>query len=374
MSWPLKYDPASQSISFGGRDKTLYPNTLAPFDQAALAAGDVSRTYCDRDRERRPRSENKHSEVGNEKVEDTSAEGTNPESRCAIATTLNIRTSISFTNHDESGESMQKQKRFVKSLARGKWNRYRRQYTSNTSYEAHNPAITLSTPNDASTPFDSAANMPYLTLSEAQCATLNSQGVRALVSVDQNIEGCEWSSDSFLVSPAPAAVILTVGNGLLTVNNGLGMSEAISTLPKRFSSTQMSVGEKRAPAEANTPAPQERLGYKHQNKDLSCALKKPSFFHRLLHPTENIIKPAIQFATKIFFPKHDKPQQSEKQAWDLDIEKNGSSKRDVKQWRAKEAHRPLFTQKWVQIVANVVDKGREKEKEGGCGKDGRGWR
>ena len=371
MSWPLKYDPASQSISFGGRDKTLYPNSLGPFDQVALAAADVSRTYRDRDRESRPRSENRPPEVGDEIVEDTSAEGTNPEGRYALDPSLDIRTSISYTKHDELEEPMQKQTRFVKSLARGKWNRYRRQYTSNTSHEAHHPTITLCTPDSASTPFDSTANMPYLTLSEAQCATLNSQGVRALVSVDQNIEG-EWSSDSFLVGPAAAAVILTVGNGLLTVNNGLGMSEAISTLPKRFSSTQMSVGEKRAPAEANTPAPQERFGYKHQNKDLSSALKKPSFFHRLLHPTENIIKPALQFATKILFPKHDKLQQSEKQAWDLDIEKNVFSKRDVKQWRAKEARRPLFTQKWVQIVANVVDKGREEE-EGVCEKNGEGW-
>ena len=373
MSWPLKYDPASQSISFGGRNKTLYPNSLAPFDQAALVAGDVSRTSCDRERERRPRSENIRPAVGEEKFEDTSAEGANPEGRCAIDTTMDIRTSISYTKHDELEESMQKQKRFVKSLARGKWNRYRRQYTSNTSYEAHNPTITLSTPDDASTPFDSTANMPYLTLSEAQCATLNSQGVRELVLVDQNIEGGEWSSDSFLVDPA--AVVLTVGDGLLTVGNGLGIIEArSSTLPNRCSSPQMSIEENQAPAEANTPPPQERFGYKHQNKDLSSALKKPTFFHRLLHPTENIIKPALQFATKILFPKHDKLQQSEKQAWDLDIEKNVSSKRDVKQWRAEEAHRPLFTQKWVQIVANVVDKGREKdEEEGGCEKDGEGW-
>ena len=208
---------------------------------------------------------------------------------------------------------MRKQKRFVKSLARGKWNRYGHQYTSNTSYEAHNPTITLSTHDGASVPFDSGANVPYLTLSEAQCATLNSQGVRELVLIDQNVKGAEWSSDSFL--PDPAALIFTVGNGLLTVGHGLGIIEArSSTLPNRCPSPQMSVAEKQAPAEANTPAPRERFGYKHQNKDLSCALKKPTFFHRLLHPTENIIKPALQFATKILFPKHDKLQQSEKQA------------------------------------------------------------
>ena len=362
MSWPLRYDPASQSISFGGRDKTLYPNSLAPFDHVALAAADVSRTFRTRDRESRPRSEHKSSKVENEKIENTSLGGTTSEGRCAIDTTEDITTSISYTKHDELGESMQKQTRFVRSLARGKWNRYRRQYTSNTSYEAHNPTITLSTHERASAPFDSTANMPYLTLSEAQCATLNSQGVRALVPVEHNNEGVEWSSDSFLVNPV--ADIFTVENSLLNVSNRLGVIETrSSTVPNRCSSTQMSIKEKQAPTEADTPAPQERFGYKHQNKNKSCALKKPSLIQRLLHPTENIIKPALQFATRVFCFQHNDNRiqhQSEEaeQASSVDLEKNVPSKRDVKESRAKRTYyRPFFGQKWVQNVINFAEEG-----------------
>ena len=345
MSWPLKYDPASQSISFGGRDKTLYPNSLAPFDQVALVAADVSRTYCDCDRERRPSPGNRYSEVGNEKVEDISAEGTNPAGRCATDTSLNDTTFISYTKLNQVEDSRQKQKRFVQSLARGKWNRYRRQYTSSTSYEAHNTANSLSTHGHESSFPKPPTNMPYFTLREAHRATHDSQPARVLSLKDRANEGEQWSSDSFLVNHA--AIIPTTEESVVLFDVDIVMSEARSS---------------------NLPG-------KNQTHDPDVIHTTQNLFQRLLHPHETFIKPALQLATKIFcLPLNNKKiqQQSEKQAQasDVDLEKDVLSKRDVKEWRARRGgYKPFFSRKWVQSVAKIVEKEKEGE-EGRCEKDG----
>lgn len=348
MSWPLKYDPASQSISFGGRNKTLYPNSLTPFDQVALAAADVSRTYCDRDRERRPRPGNGHSEVGGDKVVDASAEGTNPEGRCTTDTSLNYTTFISYTKLTQVEDSRQKQKRFVESLARGKWNRYRRQYTSSTSNEAHNPTNSLSTHGHASSVPIPPTNMPYLTLSEACLATLNHQAARELGREDPLIEVGEWSSDSLLVDYA--TIIPTTEESLVIFDVDMVMSEArLGTLAGR-----------------------------NQTHDPNFIHTTQTFFQRLLHPHENIIKPALQLATKMFcLPHNNKIQHSEKQAQasDVDLEKNVPlSKREVKEWRARRGgYKPLFSGEWMQNVAKAVENVRKGE-EGRHEKDVGGWR
>ena len=381
MSWPLKYDPASQSISFGGRDKTLYPNNLAPFDQAALAAGDVNHTYCDRDRERRPRPGNEHFEVRDEKVEDKNTEITgSEEDRCATDTSLERTTSIPYTKINQLEESCQKQKRFVKSLARGKWNRYRRQYSLHTSHEAHNSTDSLSTHDHTSTSPNFPTNAPHLTLSEARRVTLNNQAARELALKDRTSEGNKWSSDSFLVDPV--AVILTTEKALLTVKTHLSMTEArLSTPPETCCSPQPSMGEKQTLIVANPPAPNEQFVYTHQNKkrngELTVTHTAQNLFQRLLHPHDTIIKPALQLATRVFcLKRHNKiRQQSEKRASDADIAKNKvPSKRDVKEWRARRGYcRLLFSRKWVQSVAKAIEKGREREDSGrwgGCEKDG----
>ena len=364
MSWPLKYDPASQSISFGGRDKTLYPNSLAPFDQATLAAGDVSRICCDRDRSRRPRPENEIFGVGDEKIENKKAGGTGSgEYRCAFDTSLHNTTSISYTKINQLEES--KQKRFVKSLARGKWNRYRRQYTSNTSYEAHKSTNSLSTNDSASAFPHSPTNVPYLTLSEARCAALNNQAPRDLSLKDRTIEGDKWNSVSLPASPA--AIIPTTKTVPVIFDVNLGMSEArLSTLTERCYSPQSSLGEKQALTRANAPARKDRFVFKHQNEEMSRELNirhKQGFFQKLLHPKENIIKPAVQLATEVFCSKHNKIQQPEKQPLGVDIVKKVLSKRVVKEWRAMRGYRPLFSQKWVQSVAKAIEKGKEKKEE-----------
>ena len=364
MSWPLKYDPASQSISIGGRDKTLYPNSLARFDQATLAAGDVSRTCCDRDRSRRPRPENEIFGVKDEKTENQKAGGTGSgEDRCAFDTSLDNTTSISYTKINQLEES--RQKRFVESLARGKWNQYRRQYTSNTSYEAHKSTNSLST-NDSAFAFPhSPTNVPYLTRSEARRAALNDQAPRDLSLKDRTIEGNKWRPVSLPASPA--AVIRIMGKDLVIINIDLGMSEARpSSLTERCYSPQSSVGEKQALIGANAQPREERFVFKRQNKEMSRELDvrhKQGFFHKLLHPKENIIKPAIQLATEIFCLKHNKIQQREKRPLGVDIVKKVLSKRDVKEWRAMRGYRPLFSQKWVQSVAKAIEKGKEKARE-----------
>lgn len=294
MSWPLKYDPASQSISFGGRDKALYPNSLAPFDQAALAARDVSRTYCDRGRERRPRPGNEHFEVRDEKVEDKNTEDTgSEEDRYATVTSLDRTTSMPNTEINQLEESKQKQKRFVKSLARGKWNRYRRQYSSHTSYEAHSSTNGLSTNDLTSTSPNFPTNVPHLTLSEARRVTLNNQAARELALKDQTTQAGKFSPDSFLVNPP--AMVPTMKKDLVVFN----MSEARSgTSTKRCSGPQMSVKEKQALIEPNTPAPQERFVVKHQIMDI---IREPrGFFQCLLHPHDTIIKPALNSPLKSF--------------------------------------------------------------------------
>ena len=365
MSWPLKYDPASQSISFGGRDKTLYPNSLAPFDQAALAAGDVSRICCDPDRSRRPRPENGVLEVGNERVEDKIAEGTSSgDDRCAFDTSLHYTTSMSYKKINQLEES--RRKRFVERLARGKWNRYRRQYTSNTSYEAHSSTNSLSTTDRASAFRHSPTNVPYLTLSETRRAALNDQAPREFGLKDRTIEGGIWSSVPWPVSPA--VIIRTMGKDLVIVDIDPGMSEAkSSTLTERCCSPQSSVGEKQALIRATASARKERFVFKHRHKGKSPehnVRHKQSCIQRLLHPKDNIIKPAIQLATEVFCLKHNKIQQAEKQSLDADIAKKVPSKRDVKEWRAMRGYRPLFSQKWVQSVAKAIEKGKEKEKSG----------
>ena len=336
MSWPLKYDPASQSISFGGRNKTLYPNSLAPFDQAALAAGDISRTYCGRGGERRPRRENELFEVGSEKVEYKNAEGTgSEEDRRPIDTSLDIANSISYTKSDQREESRQKQKRFVESLARGKWNRYRRQYTSNTSTEAHNSTNSFSTNDCASTSPQTPTNMPYLTVCEARGATLNNQAARVLGLKDWTIEIGEWSSDSFLADPAAIIPAMEKNLAIFDVDPGISEAES-STLPERCYSPQLNTSEKQALVIANAPATQEKLVFKHQNKDPSresnITQNAQSFLQRLLHPTDTIIKPALQFATKVFCFQHNKnnkiQQRSEKQASDVDAVKSVPSKEE----------------------------------------------
>ena len=365
MSWPLNYDPASHSISFGGRDRSLYPNGLAPFDQAALVAGYVTRTYCDRDSERRSRPGNEHLEVGDGKFEDKNAKGNgSEEDRCAFDTTLDKTTSISYTKPDQPEVSRQKQKRFVESLARGKWKRYRRQYTSNISDEAHITTDSLPTHGHTSTFPKTLTNMPYLTLPEARHAALNNQAARELGLKTRTIEGGKWSSVSLLADPA--AFILTTGTGPAIVDTDLWMSEArLSAIPERWYSPQSSMEEKRALVVATTSAPKEQSVDKHQNKETTLEPNiihtTQNFLQHLLHPHENIIKPALQLATKLLCFQHtSKIQQPEKQAqaWDVDIEKNVPlSKRDVKKWRARRGyHRPLFSWKLVQSVAKIVEK------------------
>ena len=366
MSWPLNYDPASHSISFGGRDRSLYPNGLAPFDQAALVAGYVTRTYCDRDSERRSRPGNEHLEVGDGKFEDKNAKGNgSEEDRCAFDTTLDKTTSISYTKPDQPEVSRQKQKRFVESLARGKWKRYRRQYTSSISDEAHITTDSLPTHGHTSTFPKTLTNMPYLTLPEARHAALNNQAARELGLINRTIEGGKWSSGSLLADPA--AIIITTEKGLVIVDIDLGMSEArLSTRPERCCSPQSSMEERQALVVANAPAPKEQSVDKHQNKDITLEPNiihtTQTLFQRLLHPHENIIKPALQLATKLLCFQHtSKIQQPEKQAQacDVDIEKNvPSSKSDVRELKAKKGYyRPLFSQKWVQRVAKIVEKG-----------------
>ena len=365
MSWPLKYDPASQSISFGGRDKILYPNSLAPFDQAALAAGDVSRTYCDRDRSRRPRPKNGLFEVGDKEAENIKAEDTGPgEDRCAIDTSLHDTTSISYRKNNQLEES--RQKRFVESLARGKWNRYRRQYTSNTSYEAQKSINSLSTTNHASAFRHCPTDVPYLALSETHRAALTDQGPGELGLKDRTIEGGIWNSVPLPASPA--VIIRIMGKDLAILDVDFGMSEArLSTITERCFSPHMSLGEKQALVGANAPAPKERLVFKNQIKGMSRKLNvshKQSFLQRLLHPKDNVIKPAIQLATEVFCSKHNKIQQPETRPLGVDVAKKVLSKRDVKEWRAMRGYRPLFSQKWVQSVAKAIEKGKEKEKSG----------
>ena len=364
MSWPLKYDPASQSISFGGRDKILYPNSLAPFDQATLAAEDVSRTCCDRDRSRRPRPKNGAFEVGDEKVEDKKTEGTSSgDDRCALNISQYNTISISYTKINQLEES--RQKRSMESLARGKWNRYRRQYTSNTSYEAHKSTNSLSTNGRASTSPRFPLKVPYLTLSEARRAALGNQLPRELGLKDRNIERGKWSSGSLPANHA--AIISIMEKDLVIVDIDLGMSGAkLSTLTERCYSPHISVGEKRALVGANAAARKERFVFKHQNKEMGRELNvrhKQSFLQRVLHPQENIIKPAIQLAIEVFCSKHNKIQQRERQPLGGDFAKKVLSKRDVKEWRAVRGYRPLFSQKWVQSVAKAIEKGKEKEKE-----------
>ena len=361
MSWPLKYDPASQSISFGGRDKTLYPNSLAPFDQATLAAGDVSRICCDRDRSRRPRPENEIIGVGEEKIENKKAGGTGSgENRCAFDTSLHNTTSISYTKINQLEES--RQKRFVESLARGKWNRYRRQYTSNTSGEAHKLNNSLSTHDRASAFTHCPTNIPYLTLSKARRAALNNQAPRDLSLKDRTIEGDK--SNSVSLPASPAAIITTIKTVPVIVDVNLGMSEArLSTLTERCCSPHMSAGEKQALARADAPAMKERFVFKDRNKGMSRehVRQKQGFFQKLLHPKENIIKPAVQLATEVFCSKDNKIPQRDKQPLGVDIAKKVLSKRDVKEWRAMRGYRPLFSQKWVQSVAKAIEKRKEKK-------------
>ena len=362
MSWPLKYDPASQSISFGGRDKTLYPNSLAPFDQAALAAGDVSRTYCDHNRSRRPRPENEVFGVGDEKVEDKEADDAGSrEDRCICDTPLYNTTCISYTTINQLEES--RQKRFMESLARGKWNRYRRQYTLNTSYEAHKSANSLSTTDRASAFRHCPTDVPYLALFETHRAALADQGPGELGLKDRSIEGEIWNSVPLPASPA--VIIRMMGKDLAILDVDLGMSEArLGTITERCFSPHMSVGEKQALVGA---APKERVVFKNQIKGMSRELNvshKQSFLQRLLHPKDNIIKPAIQLATEVFCSKHNKIQQPETRPLGVDVAKKVLSKRDVKEWRAMRGYRPLFSQKWVQSVAKAIEKGKEKEKSG----------
>ena len=358
MSWPLKYDPASQTISFGGRDKTLYPNSLPPFDQAALTAGDVTRTCCDRYRLRRTSPGNALCEVEVEKAEDTGS----GEDRCALDTSVYNTTSCTKVNQLEG----LRQKRFVESLARGKWNRYRRQYTSNTSYEAHKSTNGLSANYREPTFPLYPTNAPYVTRSEAGCADLNNQAARKLGLNDRNIEGGNWSSVS---GPASAAAIIpTTGKDLVIVDVHLDMSEAkLSTLTERCCSPQLSAGEKQALVEANARAGKERFVFKNGDKEMSREVNvrhKQGFFQRVLHPKENIIKPAIQLAFKVFSLKHNKIREPEKQPSDVEIAKQVLSKRDVKEWGVKRGYRPLFSQKLVQSIAKAVEKGKDEEKSG----------
>ena len=337
MSWPLNYDPASQSMSFEGRDKALYPNSLASFEQAVLAAGDICLTYCDRGSNRRPSPENAIFEFGYKKVENKEAEGTGSgEDCCAFDTSLHDTTSISHTDFDELEES--RQKRFEESLARGKWNRYRRQYTSNTSYEAHKSPNSFFIHDRASTHPNFPTNLPYVYLSVGGCAALSDQALRDLSLKNRTSEGGEWSSVSWPVSPA--ASIITAEKDLVIVNIDHGTSEAKSrNLSEKPCSPQSSVEEKPAPIRAYPCPRQAHFAFKLPNKKTSRDLNvrhKQSFFQRLLHPKENIIKPLIQLATEIFCLKHNKIELPEKQPLDVDIPKS---------------------------VAKAVEKGSEKEKE-----------
>lgn len=376
MSWPLKYDPASQSISFGGRDKNLYPNSLAPFDQAALAAGDVSRTYRDRDSGRGPRPENEHFELGEEKVEDNNNEGTaSVVDHCPFDPSLDHTTSISYTRISQLEDPRQKQKEFVESLTRGKWNRYRRQCSSNTSCEAQDPTNSLSIIDHTSTFPHSPTHVPYLTFSDARRATLNNQATRELDLKDQSIKGKKWGSVSW--SAESAAITLTMEKDLAIPDINLALSEArLSTPTERCCSPQLSVGEKQALVEANAPAPKDRFVFKHSNKELTrdpnIIHNTQNFFQRLLHPHANIIEPVLRLVTKVFCLKHNNKiqQQAEKRASEVDV----PSKRDVKQWRARRGdYRPLFSGKWVQSIAKAIERGNESEgrgRPGVCEKNG----
>lgn len=362
MSWPLKYDPASQSISFGGRDKTLYPNSLVPFDQAVLAAGDVCRTYCDHDSSRRPSPENEFIGVADEKFENKKAGGTgSAEDRCALDRSLHSATSISYTKIDQLEES--KQKRFVESLARGKWNRYRRQYTSNRSYEAPKSTNSLPTDGRASAFPNSPSNLPYLALSDTRCAPFNNQAPRDLSLKDRTTKGGEWSSVSLPASPGEIITITEEDPAIIYSDHSISESKP-STLPERPCSPHSSLEEKRAPIRAFACPRQARIAFNFWNKGTSCGPNvrhKQSFFQKLLHPRESIIKPVIRLATKVFCLKQNKIQQGEKDALGVDITGKVLSKRDVKEWRAMRGYGPLFTRKWVQSVAKAVEKGREKE-------------
>ena len=335
MSWPLKYDPASQSISFGGRDKALYPNSLVPFDQAVLASGDICRTYSDRDSSRRSMPENELFGIADE-VDNKKAEGTSPgEDRCAFDTPLHNTTSISYPETNQLEET--KQRRFVESLARGKWNRYRRQYTSKTSYEAHKSTNSLSTNDRVSTFYHFPPYVPYLTLSDGPCATLNNQSPRDLGLEDRTIGRGEWSSVS--LSPIPTAIYHTMEKDLVIVTINHDTSEAKPSTPtERHCSPQSRMEKKQVPIRAYACPRQARFVFGHQNKRTSRELSgshKESFLRKLLHPHENIIKPALQLATEVFCLKQDKMQQNEKQPLDVDSAEQVLSYGDVKEWRAE---------------------------------------
>ena len=346
MSWPLKYDPASQSISFGGRDKALYPNGLVPFDQAVLAAGDFCRTYHDRNSGRSPGRENELFEVGGKKVESKKAESTSPgEDRCASETPLHNTASISYPKSNQVEES--RQRRFVENLARGKWNRYRRQYSSKSSYEAHKPANSLSTNDRASTFYHFPPFVPYLTLSHTRYATFENKVPTDLNPKDPTIEGGEWSSISLPANPA--AIYHTMEKDLVIVSIDHITSEAKPSTPtEKPCSPQSRVEKEQVPIRAYACPRQARF------------VIKQSFFQKLLHPKDNIIKPVIQLATEVFCLKHNKMQQSEKQPSDA---KEVLSKGDVKELRATRGYRSLFSRKWVKNVAQAIEKGKEEKKK-----------
>ncbi|KAK0514436.1 hypothetical protein JMJ35_003053 [Cladonia borealis] len=182
---------------------------------------------------------------------------------------------------------------------------------------------------------------------------LPKQASRDLSLEDRTIEKDKWSSVSLPASPA--AIITTMEKDLVIGNIDHGTSEAKSSTPtERPRSPQSSVEEKPAPIRAYPCPRQAHFSFRLPNKEIS------SFLKRLLHPKDNILKPAIKLATQVFCLKQNKIEQPEKQP--SDVEKV-LSKKDVKEWRAMRGYKSLFGQKWVQSVAKAVGKGREEEKD-----------
>ena len=213
-----------------------------------------------------------------------------------------------------------------------------------TSQLIASPGTTLRPRSIISPPY-----VPCLTLSNSPYAAFNNQTPSEPSPKDRNTEGGERSSVHLPANPA--AIYQTKEKDLVTVNIDHGTSEAkASTLTERHCSPQSCVEEKQVPIRAYGCPRQARFDFKQ------------SFFQKMLHPKDNIIKPAIQLAREILCLKHNKMQQSEKQPSDVDIAKEVLSKGDVKEWKVMRGYSSLFSRKWVRSVAQAIEKGKEEEK------------
>ena len=198
MSHSTRFDPQFSSISFGRRDKALYPNVVAPFDAAALEAlgvlGGVPRSHL-RDDDRASGSED-DIEIEDAGSEEGCAEGAEDEE---LGRRLLLRRDSGYDAEDERPCKRSKIRRSAERHSRENPRQSSLEIAKNISREFDQKA------DDRASIFpDSPKDAPYLPASEARRAALiNALAVFVLGHKDRSVADGRWNSIYTPASPPP---------------------------------------------------------------------------------------------------------------------------------------------------------------------------